>query len=95
MLKERSIDRVIFSTPPSQVVTKESLAELLRTLATLLENFEGPEVDPGAQIVSSSPVSECWRDESYCYIEADLSGWPSTEIDVNVSNGRAFIRMGL
>lgn len=59
-------------------------------LRELLKRFEGARVPtPGG------PAPEHWEDEDYLYVEMPLPRGATTEIDVNVQDGKAFIRIGV
>jgi HSP20 family molecular chaperone IbpA len=85
-----SIERIQPFRPLTARTTNHSKAvqKLFVELVGILERLrESPSVK------SNEGTLERWEDEEYIYLETDLGSVSAPEIDVNVHDGRVYIRM--
>ncbi len=74
--------------PMSQSSRPSSLKELLAELAEVLHAMKQAPVT-----ASQRAAVERWEDDDYIYLETDLEGARETEIDINLHDGRFYIRV--
>ena len=94
MLKERPKGRVAPAKSAEPVIGGRSRIDLIRLLQRLIEQVGDPSPTESDSSVSVAKNSESWQDEAYDYIEVNLAGCSIRELDLSVTNGRAYIRVG-
>ncbi len=75
---------------PGIVNHREDIAGLVATLAELIDRLTKPPED-GDKTTGMSDAM--WKDDTYCYIELSLDRLITTEVDLNLTNGRVFLRV--
>jgi len=67
---------------------RRSLQALFVELAHYLETLNN-----SPSITADGESLDRWDDEKFTYLEADLPGISESEIDINIHNGRVYIRV--
>ena len=75
---------------PSKSHLQQDFSGLLTTLAEIVEKLTK---SPESGVLVAGLSDAMWQDGSYCYLELDLAEPLATEVDLNITNGRVYLRI--
>jgi hypothetical protein len=93
MIDESSLYRIASSNALATPQPDGCREDLIHALNLMLAGLEARRNRRPGDAGQSLEILEHWEDESYCYLEIELAARSVSGIDVNVSEGRAFIRL--